>query len=344
VKILIVKLGSIGDVIHTLPSLVAIRRKFQEARISWVVEKKASEILHGNRLLDDLIIINTAGIRRLKDFSSLRSIFELCKIKPDVALDFQGLLKSALVAKLSGAERRYGFSKNALREPESRFLLTDLVEIPNGKIHVIRKNLLLAEKALGVSVPEVFEFPIETDSSHQKEAEEIISKVGENFAILNPAGGWKTKLWDAENFGALADRLWEELGLKSVVTTAKDESFLAQRVLQNSKSRMIMLANPSLKGFYELVKRARIYVGGDTGPTHLAIAANTPVVGIFGPTEWWRNGSFRSEDICVERTDINCRTNCHRRVCNNWICMDISVDRVFDAVKRRLKVASRKIT
>ena len=92
----------------------------------------------------------------------------------------------------------------------------------------------------------------------------------------------------------------------------------------------------SLKGFYALAKRARVYVGGDTGPTHIAVAAGAPIVGLFGPTEWWRNGSPYSEDICVERNDIDCRVDCHRRSCSKWICMDISVDRVFDAVKKRI--------
>jgi ADP-heptose:LPS heptosyltransferase len=95
----------------------------------------------------------------------------------------------------------------------------------------------------------------------------------------------------------------------------------------------------SLKGFYALARRARVYVGGDTGPTHLAVAAGTPVVGLFGPTEWWRNGSPRAEDICVERTDIGCRENCHRRSCRNWICMEIEVDRVLRAVEERLRRA-----
>jgi len=340
VKILIVKLGSIGDVVHTLPSLVVIRKSFPQSKIFWIVEQKASEILCDNKLLDELIIINTLELRRLKNWSSISSLLRLRKIKPDVALDFQGLLKSAFIARLSGAKKRYGFSVNALREPESRVFLTDLIQIPERKMHVIEKNLFLAEKALGVSMPSVFEFPIETNLEHQREAEKIIEKVGENFAILNPAGGWKTKLWNAENFGILADKLWNKLNLKTVVTTAKSELALAEKVLQNSRSGAVTLATPSLKGFYELAKKAKVYVGGDTAPTHIAVAAKTPVVGIFGPTEWWRNGSFRKGDICVERTDISCRTNCHRRTCNNWICMNISVDTVFNAVKKRLEITA----
>ena len=114
---------------------------------------------------------------------------------------------------------------------------------------------------------------------------------------------------------------------------------LANSVQRASTANAVRLANVSLKGFYELARKAKVYVGGDTGPTHIAVAAGTPIVGIFGPTEWWRNGSPRPLDICVERNDIDCRVDCHRRACANWICMDIDVERVFEAVDKRLKAA-----
>jgi ADP-heptose:LPS heptosyltransferase len=98
--------------------------------------------------------------------------------------------------------------------------------------------------------------------------------------------------------------------------------------------------SPTLKGFYALARLASVYVGGDTGPTHLAVAAGAPVVGLFGPTEWWRNGSPRAEDICVERNDIDCRADCHRRACSRWVCMDIEVGRVLAAAGERLRRAS----
>ncbi len=341
-KILFVKLSSIGDIVHTLPTLAAVRNTLPNAEISWVVEKGSAEILRENRLINNLIEIDTRSLRGGKIIEEIlldagQQIREIRKFSYDVALDFQGLFKSATIAKLSKAKRRYGFSKQNLREPSSRFLLTKTVEIPK-QIHIIRKNLTLAEKSLNIAVPtENFEFPIFTDETHRAEAEKIISETGENFAIMNPAGGWVTKLWHAEKFGALADQLWKENGLVSVVTTAPNETVLAQKVLQNSKSGKVFLAATSLKGFYELARRARVYVGGDTGPTHLAVAANAPVVGIFGPTEWWRNGSPNSQDICVERNDINCRVDCHRRTCSNWICMNISVETVFEAVQKRLR-------
>ncbi len=335
-KILIVKLSSIGDVVHTLPALAAIRRALPEAEISWAVETGAAEILRGNRLLDNLIEIDTRSIS-----GGSRQLRELRRFEFDVALDFQGLLKSATIAKLAKAKRRYGFAKQNLREPASRFLLTDTVEVEQ-KLHIIIKNLKLAEQALQISVPKNdFEFPIFTDESHQAEAMEIIEQTGENFAILNPAGGWVTKLWHAEKFGALADRLWEENNLVSVITTAPFELDLAEKVLENSKSGKVLLSQPSLKGFYKLARQAKIYIGGDTAPTHLAVAANAPVVGIFGPTEWWRNGSPHKSDICVERTDIGCRVDCHRRTCSNWICMDIEVETVLQAAQKRLELSSK---
>ena len=340
-KILIIKLSSIGDVIHTLPVLSAVRQALPKAEISWVVEKSSAEILRGNPLINKLIEVDTKSLRKKdafgKNFSLAReSLRQLRSTKYDLTLDFQGLFKSAAIAKLARAKRRVGFAKESLREPGSRFLLTETFSV-EPKTNVIVKNLSLAEKALKISVPDKnFEFPIFTDEKHKSEAEEIIAQADKKFAILNPATSWVTKLWSAEKYGQLADKLWEENGLVSVITTAPNEKSLANKVLNSSKSGKIISSTPSLKGFYELAKRAQVYVGGDTGPMFLAVAAETPIVGIFGPTEWWSNGSPNKEDISVERTDIGCRINCHRRTCSNWICLDIDVETVFQAVQRRL--------
>ena len=264
----------------------------------------------------------------------------------DLALDFQGLLKSAMVARLSGARRVIGFEREGLREPASRFLLHQRVSIPPG-LHVIRKNLKLAETALGISISgaeDDLEFPIQINQRHETEAEEAARGTGDQYAILNPGGGWPTKLWSAEKFGSLADELWERFGLHSLVSYGPGEKELANTALSSSKSGKARPVSSSLKGFYALAKRAQIYVGGDTGPTHLAVAAHTPVVGLFGPTEWWRNGSPDAADICVERNDIDCRVDCHRRACSKWICMDIDVERVLHAVTDRLHRANRIAT
>src|SRR5437762_13758322 len=176
-RILIVRLGSIGDIVHTLPSLAAIRRALPDAEIAWVVENRAAEILRSNPLLDRLIEIDTKALRRgLMSGETLRAPRQQLRLLRasafDLALDFQGLLKSATVARLSGARRIFGFNSDGLREPASRFLLHKKVSIP-PRVHVIRKNLTLAKAALGISVSDDesdFEFPIALDQVHQQEA------------------------------------------------------------------------------------------------------------------------------------------------------------------------------
>jgi heptosyltransferase-1 len=342
-RILIVKLGSIGDIVHTLPSLAAIRHALPRAEISWVVEHRAAEILRDNPLLDHLIEVDTKALRRwpVSGETLLAPRQQLRRLRAstfDTALDFQGLLKSASIARLSGARRVCGYARRSLREPASRFLLTEAIQVPE-RIHVVAKALALTGGALGISVPSDptdFEFPIATARVHEQEAIDAAVSCGGPYAILNPGGGWPTKLWSSSRFGALADQLWIKHRLRSLITYGPGEGELADTALGACREGSARAVRLSLKGFYALAKGADLYVGGDTGPTHLAVAAGTPLVGLFGPTEWWRNGSPRPEDICVERNDIDCREDCHRRSCWHWNCMDIEVERVLEALGRRL--------
>ena len=342
-RILIVKLGSIGDLVHTLPALAAVRQGFPDSEISWVVERNLSEILRDNPLLDRLIEVDTKALRRgLMSGETLRAprqqLRRLRASAFDVALDFQGLLKSASIARLSGARRVFGYSRAGLREPASSIFLSKRISVPK-QVHVIRKGLLLVEGALGISVSleaERFSFPITVGDADETAAREAAHSADGKFAILNPGGGWPTKLWNADRFGKLADALWSSYGLTSLVTYGPGEESLADAVRQAATTGKARPVDLSLKSFYALAKKAQVYVGGDTGPTHLAVAAGAPIVGLFGPTEWWRNGSPRADDVCVERTDIDCRVDCHRRSCSKWICMDIEVERVFRAVEKRL--------
>jgi heptosyltransferase I len=345
-RILFVKLGSIGDIVHTLPALAAVRRAPPDAQLSWVVERRSSAILRDNPVINRLIEVDTKGLRRWpasgETLLAPRQQFRRLRASSfDLAIDFQGLLKSAAIARFSSASKIVGFDRKALREPVSSLLLSRSVRVRTD-IHVIQKNLALVAGALGIDVPvsgSDFEYPLGLSQLDETEADEIIQVSGEQFVVLNPGGGWPTKQWSAARFGELADRLWERHRLTSVITFGPGEAGLADQAINASRSGRVFPASPSLKGFFALAKRASLYVGGDTGPTHLAVAASTPVVGLFGPTEWWRNGSPNPDDICVERLDINCRVACHRRACSNWICMEISVDDVMTAATERLQRA-----
>src|SRR5215470_8224708 len=300
-RILVVKLGSIGDIVHTLPALAALRNAMPQAEISWVVERQSSEILKDNPILDRLIEVDTKALRRgLMSGETLRAprqqLRRLRASAFDVAIDFQGLLKSASIARLSGARRVFGYSREGLREPASAFFLSKRVHVPK-KTHVIFKALQLVQGALGIAAPtdaSELSFPIGIPDQARVEASAEIDKTDSPYVILNPGGGWPTKLWSAERFGRLADSLWSHFGLHSLITHGPGEEELAASVVKASLSGKARAVNLSLKGFYLLARHARVYVGGDTGPTHLAVAAGTPIVGLFGPTEWWRNGDRKS--------------------------------------------------
>src|SRR4030095_2152687 len=342
-RILIVKLGSIVDIVHPLPALAAIRTGLPQAEISWVVERSSSEILRDNPLLDRLIEVDTKALRRgLMSGETLRAprqqLRRLRASAFDVAIDFQGLLKSASIARLSGARRIFVYSRHGLRNPASGLLLSKRVHVPK-QTHVIFKALQLVNGTLGLPVPKsskALVFPISLPDAARDESAEATAGTDGLYAILNPGGGWPTKLWSPERFGKLADALWAYCGLYPLVTCGPADHERGERVLHASQCGKTRLVNLSLKGFFALAQSAKVYVGGDTGPTHIAVAAGAPIVGMFGPTEWWRNGSPNPDDICVERTDIDCRVDCHRRACSNWICMDIGVERVLKAVATRI--------
>src|ERR1700741_110338 len=173
-RILIVKLGSIGDIVHTLPSLAAIRQALPNAEISWVVERRSAEILRDNPILDRLIEVDTKALRRgLMSGETLRAprqqLRRLRVSAFDLAFDFQGLLKSASIARLSGARRIFGYSRTGLREPASALLLSKTVAVPR-QTHVIRKSLLLLKGALGITEPAELSFPIQVNAEHEAEA------------------------------------------------------------------------------------------------------------------------------------------------------------------------------
>src|SRR6266571_6899466 len=337
-RILIVKLSAIGDVVHTLPAAALLKRALPEARIAWAVGPRAGAILKDSPVIDELIELQTrpsiggvgAGIKPVNGAGRF-----------DIAIDFQGLIKSGLVAFASRAKRRIGFETSDLREKASKLFLTEQVETSEFR-HVIDKNLALARAAIADSqnanAPtsnDGYEFPIALSPEDERFAETVAADQRGPFIIINPGGGWPTKLWATERYAELADWLWSDCALASVVTYGPGEEELARRVVASSRSSAVRALASTLKQFLALARRAALFVGGDTGPLHLAAASGTPTVGLFGPTSAERNGPFDKRDIAVGR-DLWCRADCHRRSCWHWECMDIPVSDVKQAVLRRL--------
>jgi lipopolysaccharide heptosyltransferase I len=211
-KVLIVRLSSIGDVVHTLPALAALAR--QAHACAWLVEPAARPLLEGHPLLE--AVTSAPPARSFSLSAARRALSELRRSQHDAALDFQGLWKSAAWARLSGARRVIGFAAER-REPASRLLLNERAPRPSDAVHVIDRNLALLG-ALGVAAPGLREFPLpDTGAERERVGRGLAELQASRFALLNPGGGWAGKLWPPEAYGALARELAGR-GLPSLVS------------------------------------------------------------------------------------------------------------------------------
>jgi lipopolysaccharide heptosyltransferase I len=334
VKALLVRLSSIGDVVHTLPTLAALRQHGWEA--GWIVEPASRVLLDGNPALDQVVAAPAAKAFRWSEaWAAVRALREQ---RYDVALDFQGLWKSGGWARLAGARRVVGFDRPWRKEPASARLVGEKAQLPLGRDHVIDKNLALLGP-LGIEATGLREFPLPHSQGAVARVDEGQRElVLRDFAILNPAGGWQSKLWPAERFGEVAKGL-RERGLRSVVTWGPGEEALADRVVASSDGAAVRSFPTTLLDYVELARRARLVVAADTGPLHLACAVGTPVVALFGPTDPARNGPFAEGDEILRRTP-SCAP-CYRRGCtrHSGIMAEIPAAEVVQAAERRLAAA-----
>jgi lipopolysaccharide heptosyltransferase I len=324
--ILIVRLGALGDIVHTIPAAAALRAAFPGARIDWLVDAKHRELLELVPVIDRLLVLEAPTLR-----GWVAATGHLRSGRYDVALDFQGLMKSALLARASGAARVLGFSIWHLREKGARPFYSESVNAEAE--HVVRKNLRLLE-ALDITDPAI-EVPLVHVDSAARDAI-LAQTAGRPFAVINPGAAWPNKCWFTDRFGELAAFLKEVRGLEPFVLWGPGEEGLA-RVVAEASGGAARLAPPTgLADLVEICRSASLMVSGDTGPLHVAAAVGTPVVGIFGPTNPARNGPWSPKDISVSRFDTcGCHYDrrCRQRV---WCLTTLTVTEVTAAVQRRL--------
>ena len=330
-NILVVRLGALGDVVHTVPAVAALRRAFPDGKIDWLVEAKHRAIPDLVSVLDDVVALekpNAAGWRRV--------VVELRQTPYDVAIDFQGLLKSAVLARASGARRVIGFSIWHLREKTARPFYSSTADAEGG--HVIRKNLRLL-RVLGID-RETIEFPLRPVNSAA--AGVLRQIVPGPYALINPGAAWPNKRWPAERFGDVAAFLADMRGLTPVVLWGPGEDALAQAVIDASHGRAVLAPPTRAADLVALARDAAIMVSGDTGPLHIATAVGTPTISIFGPTNPERNGPWDADDAAVSRFEqcgCHYERRCHRRA---WCLLDVQPSEVCAAIQRRLAVADSR--
>ena len=326
-RFLIVRLGSLGDVIHAIPTAAALRTRFPEARIDWLVDPRYVPLLEIVRGIDSRIPINT---RRIGQTVSI--IRDLRRVEYTAVLDLQGLLKSALLARAVKAERTIGFDREHLRERMAAPFYSHRV-VPAAGAHVIFKSLALLEPLGGRDMQ--VSFPLEIP--HSAAADEARSRVGgEPYALINPGAAWPNKRWPPDRFGALAAALQNRFGLRSLVLWGPGEEPLAEQVIGASAGAAVLAPATAITDLFAIARHARILISGDTGPLHIGGAVGTPLVALFGPTHAERNGPWSSEDVVVARTS-GCVCLYRRRCRRGAPCInEIELPDVIDAVGRRL--------
>ena len=332
-RFLIVRLGSLGDVIHAIPAAAALRRVYSSARIDWVVDPRYVELLNLVTCLDRRVPLDPRMALRGADRAAfLHALRELRSADYDAVIDFQGLMKSAVLARLVGARRTIGFPRAHLREPLARVLYTHAPD-PGEAPHVILKNLALLVP-LGVHERRI-EFPLLAPETPAVES--VAGRVGgAGYVIINPGAAWPNKRWPPERFGAVAGLIQQEFGLRSLVLWGPGEQPLAQAVVAASSGAAEVSPPTSITDLVGLTSRARLMISGDTGPLHIAGAMGTPIVALFGPTfpDW--NGPWGLYDVTLSRVE---QCECHyQRTCRRPApCInDIEVAEVLRAVQRRM--------
>ena len=328
-SILIVRLGALGDLVHALPAAAALSAGWPDARIDWLVDARY------RALLDFVPSLNRVVVVSGREAGMWDVIRDLRRQHYDVALDLQGLLKSAALARLSGARTVAGFATHALREkPASVFYGVQPPTDDSG--HVIAKNLSVL-RHFGVASG-AWSFPIVPPVSAA--AAEVRARLGLSgggrFAIVNPGAGWPNKQWPADRFGKIARHLAERQQLRTAVLWGPGEQGLADQVVAASGGSAVAAPPTGLGDMLALCREAALFVAGDTGPLQVAAALGVPSVGLFGPTNPARNGPWSSRDVTVSRFE-QCECH-HKRACRRaTACLeDISVDTVVKAVDQRL--------
>jgi heptosyltransferase-1 len=329
-----------GDIVHALPAAIFLRCNFPEATINWLVEERWAEMFGSLPFIDGVHRVDTRRWRKnvlasRKDI--LSTLREIRAKQYNVAIDFQGAIKSAMFALLSGATRRYGFA-DTWEKPASMFYTRTC---HTESSHVVQQNCELAEEMVSKErglidkdIPSLVHEPGELKrwANAKIEALQLTSR----FVILNPGAGWGAKQWPVERYAEIARELGTE-GFRSLVNYGPGEEELARHVEQNSNGHAIA-ANFTVSQLMAITQQAALFIGGDTGPVHLAAFLNIPVVAIFGPTDPARNGPYGTSSV-VFRDSASVTSHKRRREAEAGL-LNITAAEVIQAARELLQINS----
>ena len=335
-RFLVVRLGSLGDIVHTFPAVAGLRESFPKAEIVWLAHPRWKELIECGELATDIWETDTRSYRSLRGI-----IGKIRKQNFTAAIDYQGLWKSAALPFFGGVSRRIGFSSQTIRELGVPILYTDRVRC--AQTHIVKQNGELSRRAgarngvapVTLAVPAIQEVFV---------LQLLRGSAVERYVVLSPAGGWLSKCWPPDRYGALCQRIRAVLGLRCVLNYGPGEEDMVSSVKVASCEADPIAYNGSLVQLMAILRNAVCVVGGDTGPLHLAVALGTPAVAIFGPTDPARNGPYRpgAQSGSASPVDIILRsphavTTYKRGDQAAPSILEIDVETVFDAVRRQVE-------
>lgn len=335
-KFLVVRLSSLGDLVHTIPAVAALRATFPSAQIDWVVDRRWSPLIELITCIDRTIPLDRSPRAVMALVARLRRTHYAC------ALDLQGRYRSAVLGWLSGAPRRIGRAAVATREPGAALFYTDRV-IPTGR-HIVDMTVDLAVRA-GAVPPSERRFPLRVPTAAAQRVREKLARegIGGPYAVLSPGGGWKSKCWPPERFGALAAAIDRSHHLPSIVNIAPGEEAIAREIIRAAAPAKPLALSFDIHELAALLAEARLVVAGDTGPLHLAAAFGTRVVGLFGSTDPARNGPLPRGLVVQAASDPSqlpdyVRGDYIRHASYSPAMLALSVERVLAAVEQEINI------
>lgn len=330
-RILINRLSHIGDCILTIPMLNAIRENHPDAFIAWAVETPAHQLLRNHPGIDEVVIIPRGWLGKVKLWPAIRH--QLRAFEFDIAIDPQGLAKSAMLSVLSGAENRIG-AKGEWGREGSTLMNNRLVRVRSS--HIVDRSLELLTK-IGIENPTA-RFGLPTDARSDASVQQWLDRHSiSQFVVINPGGSWASKRWENDRFGSVASQLWQQHGVPTVITWAGDEELeMAREIASLSSQGSVIAEKTSLTELQSLLAKAEFFVGCDTGPMHIATSVGTPCVGLYGTTRPEDSGAYGPANIAVQKwyQSGSCRK---RRAASNDAMRDILASDVIEACSKMVE-------
>jgi lipopolysaccharide heptosyltransferase I len=330
-RFLVVRLSSLGDIVHTFPAVAGLRESFPKAEIAWLTHPRWKLLVESSSLVTEIWATETRSLASLRDVRN-----QIRGHRFDAAIDYQGLWKSAALSFFGRVPRRIGFSSETIREYGVPILYTDRVRCT--QTHIADQNGELSQRAGARHATGVVNLSL--PPAEESAFREHLRGLGiDRYVALSPGGGWRSKCWPADRFGSLCKKIRDSFGLRCIVNYGPGEESLAAAVRDASGDSVPILYNGQLGQLMALLRNAVCIVGGDTGPLHLAVALGTPATALFGPTDPARNGPYRGSAGSSAQIDIVLRsphavTTYKRSGQVDPSMLKIEVDAVFDAVRR----------